>query len=126
MEKNKNIKGYKIIKRIGKGGFGALYLVQKENKYYALKKITDLIKEEIFKYQTLLNSLNKIKSEYVIKYYESYIENDCLYIVMEYGGDTDLKKYILERNKSNCLIDEKIISDIIIQICLGLKEIHKK
>ena len=32
---------------------------------------------------------------------------------MEYGGDTNLKQYIEEQNKSNCLIDEKIISDII-------------
>ena len=118
-----NIKGYKIIKRIGKGGFGAVYLVEKENKYYALKKITDLTKEEIHNYQTLLNSLFKIKCKYIIKYYESYIENDCLYIIMEYGGDTDLKKYI--ERQDNCFIDEKIISDIIIQICLGLKEIHR-
>jgi surface protein len=44
---------------------------------------------------------------------------------MEYGGDTNLKQYIEEQNKSNCLIDEKIISDIIIQICIGIKEIHK-
>ena len=125
MEKNQIIKGYKIIKRIGKGGFGAVYLVEKKKKYYALKKITDLTKEEILKYQTLLNSLYKIKSEYIIKYYKSYIENDCIYIIMEYGGDTNLKQYIEEQNKSNCLIDEKIISDIIIQICIGIKEIHK-
>ena len=38
MEPNQIIKGYKIIKRIGKGGCGAVYLVEKENEYYALKK----------------------------------------------------------------------------------------
>ena len=44
---------------------------------------------------------------------------------MEYGGNTDLKKYIKEQEKQEHLIEEKIIKDIIIQICLGLKEIHK-
>ena len=53
MDTNKYIKGYKIIKRIGKGGFGAVYLVQKENKNYALKKITDLTEDEIKDYQKI-------------------------------------------------------------------------
>ena len=122
MDTSKNIKGYQLIKRIGKGGCGAVYLAQKENENYAIKKINDLTEEEIKYYQKILNVLFKIKSQYVIKYYESFVENDCLYIVMEYGGNTDLKKYI---EKQDSLIDEKIIKDMIIQICLGLKEIHK-
>ena len=69
-----------------------------------------------------MNVLFKIKSDYIIKYYESFIENDILYIIMEYGGNKDLKKFIKEKE---CLIDEKIIKDIKIQICLGLKVIHK-
>ena len=40
---------------------------------------------------------------------------------MEYGGNTDLKKYI---NEQESLIEEKTLKDIIMQICLGLKEIH--
>ena len=123
MKENKTIKGYQIINVLGRGGGGIVYLVQREKKFYALKKITELTKEDIDEYQKLLNVLYKIKSEYVIKYYESFVENDSLYIIMEYGGNTDLKKYI-EQQKP-LLIDEKIIKDIIIQICLGLKEIHK-
>ena len=125
MDTTQIIKGYEIKERIGKGGYGAVYLVQKENQQYALKKITDLNKNEIENYQKLLDVLIKLKSEYVIKYYESFVEKDCLYIIMEYGGNTDLKKYIEERFKKNNLIDEKIIINIIKQICLGLKEIHK-
>jgi len=123
MDTNKYIKGYKIIKRIGRGGFGAVYLVQKENKNYALKKITDLTEDEIKDYQKILNILFNMKSEYIIRYYESIKENDCLYIIMEYGGDIDLKKYIIKQE--NSFINEKKIKDIIIQICKGLKEIHK-
>ena len=41
---------------------------------------------------------------------------------MEYRGNTDLKENI---EKKTLLIDEKIIKNIIIQICFGLKEIYK-
>ena len=33
----KQLKDYKIIKLIGKGSFGEVYKVSKDNKYYALK-----------------------------------------------------------------------------------------
>ena len=88
-----------------------------------MKIIPFFNKDKIEYYQKILNALFNIKSEYVIKYYESFVENKCLYIVMEYGGNTDLKKYI--KKQGNNLIEEKTIKNIIIQICLGLKEIHK-
>ena len=122
MNTNISIKGYTIKNRIGKGGCGAVYLVYKNNKYYAMKKITDLTIEEIAKYQKILNILTRIKSDYVIKYYDWFAVKDCLYIIMEYGGISDLKKFI---NEQKHLIEESIIKDIILQICLGLKEIHK-
>ena len=98
MDTNKTIKGYQIKQRIGKGGCGAVYLAQKENKNYAIKKIYELTKDEIEYYQKILNALYKIRSEYVIKYYESFVENKCLYIVMEYGGNTDLKNLLKSKS----------------------------
>jgi serine/threonine protein kinase len=44
---------------------------------------------------------------------------------MEYGGDSDLKKFIKKFKDKHQLIDEPIIKKIILQICNGLKEIHK-
>ena len=91
-------KGYEIKERIGKGGCGSVYLAQKEKNTYAIKKINDLTKDEIEYYQKILNALFNIKSEYVIKYYESFIENDCLYIVMECGGNTDLNNLLKSKS----------------------------
>jgi serine/threonine protein kinase len=56
-------KNYKIIKELGKGGFGEVILIQAENEYYALKKINikDLSKEEIETHKNeikLLSSFN--------------------------------------------------------------------
>ena len=79
MDVNHIIKGYQIIKILGKGGFGIVYLVQKENKYFALKKISNITKEKLIHYQELLDKLYQIKSEFVIKYYELFVENSCIY-----------------------------------------------
>ena len=127
MEPIEIIKEYKIIKIIGRGGCGIVYLAQKGNKdeYYALKKIPILTKEEKENYEKILNAILKINNEYIIKYYEYFIENDFLYIIMEYGGDSDLKKFIKKYKDKNELINEEIINEIILGICSGLKEIHK-
>ena len=52
------------------------------------------------------------------------MENDIFNILMEYVGDNDLKKFIQNYKDKDEYIDEKIIRDIVIQICKGLKEIH--
>ena len=44
---------------------------------------------------------------------------------MEYAGDKNLKQFIKSYKDKGELIEENIISDIILQLCLGLKEIHK-
>jgi surface protein len=43
---------------------------------------------------------------------------------MEFAGDNNLKKFINKYRNKDEYIDEKIIKDIIIQICKGLKVIH--
>ena len=116
---------FKIIKPIGKGGFGEVYLIQKENRYFVLKKINYLTNEEKVKYDTILKSLFKINNKHIIKYYNSFKQKNSLNIIMEYGGDTNLKQFIQKYNDKQQLIEEKTIKDIVTQICIGLKEIHR-
>jgi len=118
--------GYKIKETLGEGGYGIVYLAEKDNKQYALKQIKmKLKKEDIEQCKNIIDLLSSINNEYLIKYHETFMENDLLNIVMEYGGDMDLKKIIKSYKNKSELIDEDIIIDIILQICEGLKEIHK-
>ncbi len=132
------LKGYIIKEQIGTGSYGKVYKVEKDNNIYVLKQIPlnntsniQTIKNEA----TILASLN---SEYVVKYYDSFIEDNNLNIIMEYCEYGDLSTYMKEykekilANRSNFSIHESlslpddIIWKMFIQISLGLYDIHKK
>ena len=122
---NDNIKGFKIIKSIYNDNRHAdIYLAEKNNKKYALKKIKDDI-YNFEKYRKNFDYISKINSENIVKHYDSFLDNNFLYVVMEYAGNSNLKKFIEANEYKDQYIDEKIIQDFIIQICSGLKEIHK-
>ena len=120
-----NSEEYENIGFIGEGGYAKVYKLKKNNKFYALKKILtiDLTEEQKKKVYEEAKILSKFNNEYIIKYYFSYSEKDYFNILMEYGGDTNLKKFISKQN--GAYIKENTIKDIIIQVCNGLKEIHK-
>ena len=117
--------GYKIKEKLRKGVFGIEYLAEKDDELYTLKKIKMKLKQaETEQCKNIINILSKINNEYLIKYYYSFMENNFFNILMEYAGDNDLKKFIQNYKDKDEFIDEKIIRDIVIQICKELKEIH--
>jgi NIMA (never in mitosis gene a)-related kinase len=75
--------------------------------------------------QNEVDILSNINSEYIVKYYNSFIKDGNLSIIMEYCDNSDLRKIINEhKSNNNQLIDQAVIISIIFQICLGLKVIH--
>ena len=115
-----------IDSELGKTSFESTYKVKdiRDNNFYTIKKIKnyknfDKIKKEI----KILKTFN---SQYIVKYYGCFKVENNIYIVKEYCDDSDLYKFIKEHKENNELIDEEKIFEIINNICLGLKEIHKK
>ena len=68
--------------------------------------------------------LSKIDNENIVKYYYSYKKENIFNIIMEFC-DTNLELFIKKFRTKSQYIDEKIIINIIKQICIGLIEIHK-
>ena len=124
-----NSKEYKIGKELGKGGNGQVFHAfnEEENKDYAIKKI--LIKGLSEEDKNTIENEAKILSNicdsnnYIVKYYGSSQDNDAFYILMEFCEGLDLKKFIMEYKT---FIDEKIVYNIVLEICLGIKELHKR
>ena len=131
MENNNDINNYKEIENLGQGGFGSIFKVlnKKDNKYYAMKKISinENNKEKLLKIEREAKILSSINNEYIVKYYESFIEDNKFFnIIMEYCEYSDLRKFLNKRKEEKKLLDQNVILFITLNICIGLKEIHKK
>ena len=120
------IKNYQILEKIGKGTFGIVYKVKRINDplIYVIKQISlnGLTEVQINQVKTEAKLLSLIKSNYVVKYYESFLEGEDLNIVMEYCDGGDLCKFLSLQKKP---LKEDLIWQIFIKITLGLTTIHK-
>jgi len=123
------IKNYIIQETLGKGAYGIVYKVQKKGtsdiyviKQISLEGLTEKEKEEVKQEAFILSS---IKSDFVVKYYDSFLEDDNINIVMEYCDGGDLSEFILEKKNNGVLLEEKIIWKLFLKITIGLADIHK-
>ena len=71
------IRDYIIKERLGIGSYGTVYKVKKKNtnKYYVIKQISllGLCEQQINEYKLEASLLSSIKSDYVVKYYDSFV-----------------------------------------------------
>ena len=123
------LKNYTIIKVLGKGTYGVVYKAKKnnDNNIYVIKQISleGLNQSQINEVKLESKILKKIQSKYVVKYYESFEEDNKLNIVMEFCECGDLNDFIENQKKSKHLLKEDIIWKFFIKITLGLADIHK-
>ena len=123
------IREYIIQKTLGKGSYGIVYKVQKQNtnEIYVLKRIPlkGLSEKEISEVRQEAKILSSINSDFVVKYFDSFEENNNINIVMEYCDKGDLNDFILRKKEENKLIEEEIIWNLFIKIAIGLAHIHK-
>ena len=88
-KKKGKIRDYQIIKEIGEGAFGSVYLVQKENinKLYALKILNKefLYKNEIVEEPIIeKNILTLCNHPSIVKLISTFQSKHKLYFVLEY------------------------------------------
>ncbi|XP_058711294.1 serine/threonine-protein kinase Nek5 [Poecile atricapillus] len=119
---------YEIIKQIGEGSFGKIFLAEgKTDKEPCVIKEINLTKmpvkeKEASEKEVIL--LAKMKHANIVTFYASLQEKNKLYIVMEYCDGGDLMKRI--NMQHGVLFDEDQILSWFVQISLGLKHIHDK
>ena len=121
------IKDFEIIKPIGKGGFGEVNICRYKgnNKIYAMKRITF----EQLKYKNgLLNfqaekdilSINN-NSIWITQLRFSFIDNQYLYLIMDYCPGGDLMSYLISRDT----LDENEARFYLAEIILCVDSLHK-
>ena len=121
---------YKIIKKIGEGSFGVVYLAKylKTSSFCVVKKINfaGLSKQEIKESYNEVNLLKKLDHPNIIKFLEVKPTKKYIEIVTEYAEKGDLYKQLNIQKEKNIHFPEKVIIDWLIQTCQALKYIHSK
>ena len=123
---------YCLIKFLGKGTFGEVYLTKKENSnnLFATKRLEKKLAENP-NYKKYFNNeitiLNQLKHENIINLYDIKVTQNNYYIIMEYcnGGSLSqcLKRY---KELYHQPFTEEIVQHIMHQIISAIKLIHSK
>ena len=143
---------YKIVRQLGSGAFGEVYLTDytaknaSNSEQVALKKIAfdEMNEEECKKEIDLMEQIsNSSTNPHVVKYLDSFIgkvytggllsrvvemispSHGNLYIAMNYCSCGDLDSKIEANINSKGQFDPKIVYDYIYQIADGINKLHK-
>ena len=117
---------YRLVKMIGKGAFGKVYLGIHilTGQQVAIKSIDkQYMKDEHSKrkvFQEVL-ILKKCNHKNVIKLLEVFENKKYLFIVQEYASEGDLLTYVKERGK----LPENEAKELILQIVQGMRYCHR-
>ena len=118
----KKMEHYQLQERIGKGSFGQVYkaLYIPNNQRVAIKVI-DLEEavDEIEDIQQEISMIKQLNSTFITKFYDSFIKDSQLWLVMEYCDGGSLIDIIKWKP-----LDEKTAAIIIRDILKGLEYIH--
>ncbi|NXU35574.1 NEK1 kinase, partial [Drymodes brunneopygia] len=119
---------YIKVRKIGEGSFGKAILVKakEDGQQYVIKEIniSKMSNKEREESRREVAVLANMKHPNIVLYRESFEENGCLYIVMDYCEGGDLFKKI--NAQKGTLFSEDQILDWFVQICLALKHIHDR
>lgn len=133
---------YCILNELGRGAFSIVYKAKsiKNGNIYCVKKIK-LSSSNEQKNQAKTNEiavLKKLQSQanpsdplsknliHLVQYYDSYVEDGYLYIIMEYCEYGDLFSLLHSVQKYHLYIQEDILWDISYQCLLGLEYLHSR
>ncbi|CRH00404.1 NIMA related kinase 2, putative [Plasmodium relictum] len=126
MSKPKKIGSYYVLKTIGRGSFGIVTAVKDENGKIFVVKQLDM---SCMNNKEKMNVVNEIKVSvhpFIVRYKEAFIEDNILYVAMDYCSRGDLGKCIKKNKEMKTFIPESRIKRWLLQIVTAIKFIHDK
>ncbi|KAH0571351.1 Kinase [Spironucleus salmonicida] len=123
-----SLQNYQIIKQLGQGAVGTVYLVLYENQYYALKMIKifehipDFLNDAILE----VNLQKNVQFDGAVKVINHFQYDNYFCIIMEYCNfgtvETILQQF---QDSKNYLFTYALIDEIMIQLMNALANLHK-
>jgi NIMA (never in mitosis gene a)-related kinase len=119
---------FKILCELGRGSFGVVNKVLSlvDHNEYVMKKIN--MKHVKLKHQKEAlkeaQILRRVKHPNIIRYYTSFVEEEYLYIIMEYAEGGDLAVLIKSHKERKKFFSEREIWDLGWELCQALDYLH--
>jgi len=127
--RGKKLGKYILIKEIGRGQFGTVYVAQSEedNQQYAVKCVQKSLIDGNTMLKRLLKTevgvMNNINHQNIMHLFDFLESGNNYYLIMQYCNNGDLEQYMINKNKKFFSEDESIY--FLKQIMCGFMELHK-
>lgn len=123
---------YDVQRVVGEGSYGRAVLCKRrrDSKLCIVKQIslTKLSKKEAKLTEQEAILLGKLQHPNIVTFWESFVSDSKLHIVMEYADGGDLDTHIKQYCKVHkCReIPEAHVVNLFVQLCLSIKHIHDR
>lgn len=121
------IQGYQIVKELGRGGLGVVYLAirSRDGKILALKTIIPTVapsQTEIDRFIREANILKELKHPNIVGFHETGESNDQLYFAMDYVRGIDAHRILREGGR----LEVSRAAKLVCQLLEALEYAHEK
>ena len=115
--------GYETLDKIGQGSFGAVFRVRRrsDGRLFARKEMRfrGVPPAEQLAAEREVRLLRELKNPFVLAHVDSYIDDDCLNVIVELCENGDLGKAIQAQRQRGRPLDDSLIWRVFIETTLG-------
>lgn len=120
---------YKVIKKLGEGGYGAVYLaedIRLGDKKVAIKELLDATSESQALFANEARLLASLNHPGLVKVSDFFSEGHSYYLVMDYIEGQDLLDLISDAEMKGIMLPYDLVMEWMTQLCESVGYIHQR
>jgi serine/threonine protein kinase len=120
---------FTVLSELGRGAYGVVSKVRykRDGKVYVLKEVNvgSLSSREQQEAVSEVILLRKVRHHNIVKYYDSFLDNKSLYIVMEQADSGNLQDWIARRRMSSLQFEEREVWRVYWEVAQAVAYLHR-